>query len=44
MTISTEIPSLLYAIYDDRSHGAIELARQALVVLKRASERSMAVC
>jgi len=42
MTISKEIFSLLDAIRDDRSHGAIELARRAMVVLKRAAECSQA--
>ncbi len=42
MTISKEIFSLLNAIRDDRSHGAIELARRAMVVLKRAAECSQA--
>ncbi|HEY90268.1 MAG TPA: hypothetical protein G4O07_00375 [Dehalococcoidia bacterium] len=42
MTISKEISSLLDAIRDDRSHGAIELAHRAMAVLKKAAECSQA--
>ena len=42
MTISKEITSLLNAIRDDCSHGATELARQALTVIKKVAERSQA--
>ncbi|MDP2917454.1 MAG: hypothetical protein Q8O16_05945 [Dehalococcoidia bacterium] len=42
MTISPEILSLIDEIRDDRVHGASELARQAINVLKTAAERSRA--
>ena len=42
MPISAEISRLVDEIQDDRSHGAIELARQALLVLKTTAERSQA--
>jgi len=42
MPVSAEVSRLVNEIRDDRSHGAIELARQALVVLKTAAKRSLA--
>ncbi len=42
MNISTEIVSLVDEIRDDKTHGASELARQAVKVLKTAAERSQA--
>ena len=42
MTISPEIISLIDEIRNDRIHGASQLARQALQVLKTYAERSQA--
>ena len=42
MPICEEIARLVDEIQDDRSHGAIELARRALVVLRTAAEHSQA--
>ena len=42
MPIREDIARLVDDIQDDRSHGAIELARRALVVLKTAAEHSQA--
>ena len=42
MSVSAEISRLVNEMRNDRSHSAIELARQALVVLKTAAERSQA--
>lgn len=40
MNISAEIISLIEEIKNDRTHGASQLARQAVKVLKVAAERS----
>ena len=40
MTISPEIDELVEEIKQDRTHGASELARQAMTALKTAAERS----
>lgn len=42
MPICEEIARLVDEIQDDRSHGAIELARRALVILKTTAEHSQA--
>ena len=42
MDISPEITSLIDEISDDKSHGASELARQAVTVLRVAAEHSQA--
>jgi len=42
MPICEEIARLVDEIQDDRSHGAIELARRALVILRTAAEHSQA--
>jgi translation initiation factor eIF-2B subunit delta len=42
MPIYEEIARLVGEIQDDRSHGAIELARRALVILRTAAEHSQA--
>ena len=42
MNISTEITSLIDEIRDDKTHGASQLARRAVEVLKVAAERSRA--
>ncbi len=42
MPICEEIARLVGEIQDDRSHGAIELARRALVILRTAAEHSQA--
>ena len=42
MTISPEINRLIDQIREDKTHGASELARQAVIVLKVAAEKSQA--
>ncbi len=42
MSITPEIISLIDEIKSDKTHGASELARQAVEVLKSAAERSQA--